>query len=117
MPGRPHNVSTRDKLAKHARHLVEPPEEFVNAKLKIIDVVSHTKRVTPESIDELKELVGVPNRAFRQGVERRPVLHDVATPRLARLPEKVSIARLRDDKRATFFEASHNVLHGPTSAR
>jgi len=152
-------LATRGKdAAKHARHLVEPPEEFLEQKLalfdtpvrefnelpavlicaldkaveitpqaakpKIIDVVSHTRKLNPGSLDELKELAGVPNRAFTEAPERgplaperAPVLHTLERRSLTRLPERITLSRLRAEDKATFWQASHNILRGPADER
>jgi hypothetical protein len=145
-------VSTPDKrLAKHRKHLLEPPPEFLAEKLKLfntttaefskldpvlicalrkmalihptrskpklIDIVSHTKAVTPETLDELKEIVGVPNRAFAKNPRQVPQLHAVEARAVATLPATVTVSKLKPELKQTFFQASHNLLHGPTDAR
>ena len=145
-------MSTPDKrLAKHAKHLMEPPAAFLEEKLKLfntttaefdkldsllicalrkgvlihpksatpklIDIVSHTKAVTPESLDVLKELVGVPNRAYAKNPRQVPQLHGVEAKTVAKLPATVAISKLEPELKQTFFQVSHDLLQGPTDAR
>jgi hypothetical protein len=85
------------------------------AKPKIVDVKQHTRVVQPKSLDQLKELTGVPNRAF-EGAKA-----GVAIPRLevdpevlAKLPKTVSFGKLRPEVADDAFAAAHNVVYGPT---
>lgn len=145
-------MSTPDKrLAKHAKHLLEPPPEFLAQKLKLfnttatefnkldpvlicalrkmvlihptkakpklIDIVSHTKAVTPETLDDLKEIAGVPNRAYAKSPRQVPQLHGVEARTVAALPATVTVSKLKPDLKKTFFQVSHDLLHGPTDAR
>jgi len=144
-------VPTKAVPAKFARHLAQPPTEFLEQKLpllrttqqeltelsplivcalrrvaqvhpkyakpKLIDIVSHTRIVTPRDLGELKELMGSPFHAFEQrpaGDLALPVLEPRA---LAKLPEKITISRLKLEDKTTFFEASHALLHGPVDSR
>lgn len=143
--------TTDKRLAKHAKHLIEPPKEFLEEKLKLfntkpaefdkldpllicalrkgvlihpksakpklIDIVSHTKAVTPQSLDVLKEIVGVPNRAYAKNPRQVPQLHALEARTVAKLPATVAIAKLQPEARETFFKVSHDLLHGPTDAR
>ncbi|HEY8704309.1 MAG TPA: hypothetical protein VIL98_06120 [Gaiellaceae bacterium] len=145
-------MSTTDKrLAKHAKHLVEPPPDFLQEKLKLfnttpaefnkldpvlicalrkgvlihpkqatpklIDIVSHTKRVTPETLDELKEIAGIPNRAYAKTQRQLPMLNALDARTVAKLPAKLTVSKLAPELKATFFQLSHDLLQGPTDAR
>lgn len=87
------------------------------AKPKIIDVVSHTRAVTPKTIDQLKELAGAPNRAFAKTREPAPTLHPLAPKAVGALPQRLTISKLPPEQKQTFFQLGHNLLFGPTTPR
>jgi len=87
------------------------------ARPKVIDVVSHTKRLRPASLDELKELAGVPTRALTRARDVVPPLPEVDTRALAKLPAKLSVPKLTGAQRTAFFAAGENLLRGRTDAK
>jgi len=84
------------------------------ARPKLIDIVSQTVRVSPKSLDELKELVGVPARAYTPQAPQREFMTPTMEA-LHALPAKLTVSRLQDEQRTTFFQSAHLLLHGPTS--
>ena len=90
-------------------------------KPKLIDIVSHTIQVTPASLEELKELVGVPTRAFARRVQPAGaptrLLHAVTPKMVASLPEKITVSKLQLEQRTSFFQVAENLLHGPTDEK
>lgn len=86
-------------------------------KPKLIDIVSHQSVVNPGTIDELKELAGVPNRAFATAPKQVPVQYGIESREIAALPSPISIPRLAPQAKQTFWQASHNILRGPTDPK
>ncbi len=87
------------------------------AKPKVVDVKRHTRTVKPKSLDHLKELVGVPNRAFRDRKARSGVrLQQVDMHAVTKLPRSVSFAKLSGEHSDAAVAVAHNLLYGPTDA-
>lgn len=88
------------------------------ARPKVVDVSKHTRSVKPTSLDQLKEIAGVPNRAFRNPKTRAAFQARHVDPALvAKLPRSVSFAKLRPELSGTAVAVAQNLLYGPTDER
>lgn len=101
---------------------INPREGFDPKRLG--DVKRHSTVVEPDDLLALKELSGVPQRVFDNQQDRpkwespRPAAlrrrHDAI---VAKLPQRVSVAKLSDERKEAVFAVAFDLLHGPVSDR
>jgi hypothetical protein len=144
-------------LEPHRKHLEEPPEDFLAARLKLLGISPaafakapaiiisdrekpalihpkrfepaglgtikrHVARVKPASLEHLKEVAGVPGRAFARRPEsgrrrlRGATLRKVDDARIARLAPGTKFANLELADQEAVWNAAHNLLYGPATA-
>jgi hypothetical protein len=85
------------------------------AKPKVIDHSKHTKTVTPKSLDELKELAGVPQRVFEKQPElvETALKREVDAGRIRKLRGRPKLGDLEPDDQKAVFDEAFNYLMGP----
>ena len=97
---------------------VHPGEGFKPKELGKID--AHVRKLQPKSIEELKELAGVPASAFQRAEARaaaKELLRPVDAKVLAKLPARGTFAKLRPEQKQAVWDTGYNLLHGPIDRR
>ena len=79
---------------------------------KLLDVKPHARRISPASLDELKELAGQPNRVVALDPEREQRLPRVDAASVAKLQRARAFKDLDSRQRDVFWSAAQRLLHG-----
>jgi len=79
---------------------------------KVLDVKPHVRKLKPRSLDELKELAGVPNRVVALDAEVEQRLPEIDDAVVAKLPRKKAFKDLDGDQRDVFWTAAQRLLQG-----
>jgi hypothetical protein len=79
---------------------------------KLLDVKPHMRRISPDSLDELKELAGQPNRVVAFDPEPESRLPKVDAARVAKLRGAKAFKNLDAEQRDVFWTAAQRLLHG-----
>lgn len=79
-----------------------------------LDVKPHVRRISPDSLDELKELAGIPNRVVALDPEPELRLPPVDHRRVAKLRSVKAFKDFGDADRDVFWSAAQRLLNGPS---
>jgi hypothetical protein len=76
------------------------------------DVKRHSAPIKVKTLDHLKEVAGVPNRAFATNDQTGPVI-SVNEKALAKLPRGATFGKLKPEQQAAVWQAARALLYRP----